>query len=248
MKTIAYTIADKANKPHADKMITSFHKFHPDIEVIVYNEKDIGNQVNYYRSTPLFAKELIKKYNLVLKLDADQIITGSLDYLFSEEYDVATVMNFNRVDPPKYGQVGVFDIAPPMYMNCGLVAMRSKKFIDHWWDLCNSFHFENLQYKEQDLLNILVYYGDYVVECLDYPNKVKDYHAWHGLVSKGEYNRMIMRDGKLILPKAKDRYPEEDKEIKVLHAAGGGGDKKIGDCYRLYFNEEVIAYIDGLIK
>lgn len=248
MKIIAFTIADDKNKVHADKMIASLHKFHPDIEVKVYGAKEVGEQKNYYRTTPMFAKDLIKDYDLVLKLDADMLITGNLDYLFEEKYDVGTVLNYNRVDQKTYGDITVFDVPPQMYVNAGLVAMTSKKFIDHWWYLCNSYHFDNLRYREQDLLNILVHYGDYQVECFDFPNRVKNYSAWHGLIAKGEYNKMIMRDGKLILPKNKDRYPEADKEIKVLHSAGGGNEPKIGDAYRTLFSEEVITYIDGLIK
>lgn len=248
MKIIVFTVADENNIVHARKMIKSFHKFHPDIDVKVYEAEDVGNEANYYRSTPMFAKELIKDYDLVLKLDADQIITGNLDYLFKEEYDVGTVLNFNRVDKKIYGEVTVFDIPPQSYVNCGLVAMRSKKFIDHWWVLCNTYHFQNLRYREQDLLNMMIHYGDYVVECFDFPNKVKNYQAWHGLISKGEYNKMIMRDGKLILPKSKDRYPEVDKEIKVLHSAGGKTEPKIGDSFRTLFSEDVIKYIDSLIK
>lgn len=247
-KIIAFTIADKNNMPHAEKMINSFHKFHPNIEVKIFNEKDVGDKVNYYRSTPMFAKDLIDDYDVVLKLDADQIVTGKLDYMFEAEYDVGTVLNFNRVDPPIYGQVTVFNIPPAMYVNCGLVAMRSKKFIDHWWMLCNTYHFQTLRYREQDLLNIMIHYGDYLVECFDFPDKVKGYEAWHGLIAKGEYNKMILKDGKLILPKNKDRYPEVDKEIKVLHSAGGTNEPKIGDAYRTLFSEEVIKYIDGLIK
>ena len=170
-KIIAFTVADKANKKHANKMIKSFHKFHPDIEVKIYNEKDVGDDVNYYKATPMFAKELIDDYDLVIKMDADQIVTGNLDYLFKAQYDVGTVLNFNRADHKMYGRVTVFDVPPVMYVNCGLVAMRSKSFINHWWNLCNSYHFENLQYKEQDLLNILVHYGDYVVDCFDFPDK-----------------------------------------------------------------------------
>lgn len=248
MKIIAFTIADENNRRHADKLINSFHKFHPNIEVKIYGDKEVGEKINYYRTTAMFAKDLIEDYDLVLKLDADMIVTGRLDYLFEEKYDIGTVLNFNRVDPPVYGNVTVFDIPPQMYVNAGLVAMTSKKFIDHWWFLCKSYHFQNLQYKEQDLLNILVHYGDYLVECFDFPNEVKKYNAWHGLIAKGEYNKMVLRDGKLILPKNKDKYPEVDKEIKVLHSAGGGNEPKIGDAYRTLFNEEVIKYIDGLIK
>ena len=248
MKIIAFTIADKDNKRHAEKLEKSFHHFHPDIELKVYDEKNVGDKINYYRSTAMFAKDLMKDYDLVLKLDADQIVTGNLDYIFERDYDVATVLNFNRVDPPKYGKIGVFDIAPTEYMNCGLVAMRSKKFIEHWWSLCNSNHFQNLRYKEQDLLNILVHYGDYKVICLDFPDPAFNYNAWHGLISKGEYLKMRLSDGKLILPKALNNYPEKDKEIKVLHSAGGGYEKRIGDSYRTLFNEDVINYIDNLIK
>lgn len=248
MSAIAFTIADKNNIHHAEKMINSLHKFHPELEVRVYKEEDIGDPINYYRSTPMFARLLIKKYDTVIKLDADQIITGNLDHVLNSKYDVGVVMNYNRVDPPKYGPVGVFDIVPQEYMNCGFVVLKSERFLLKWWQLCNSAHFMNLPYKEQDLLNILIHYGDYKVECFDYPNGIKNYHAWHGLISKGEYHRMEMRDGKLILPGAADGYPECDKEIKVLHAAGGGNEKRIGDSYRLFFNEECIKYIDGLVK
>jgi hypothetical protein len=244
---IAFTVADRKNYPHALKLQNSFHKFHPDIELKIYTDKDIKDNENYYRQKPMFARELIKDHEVVLGLDADQIITGSLDYIFEQEYDAAVVMNFNRVDPPIYGPVSILDVPPTEYMNCGLVAMRSVKFIKHWWNLCNSYHFRNMQYREQDLLNILVHYGNYHVECLDFPDLINNYHAWHGLIAKGEYNKVVLRDGKLILPKADDNYPEQDKEIKVLHLAGGGNEKKIGDTYRLYFNEEVIKYIDGLV-
>lgn len=248
MKPVVFTIADQNNMKHAEKMINSLKKFHPDLEVIVYTEKDIGDPINYYRATPMFARFLIKKYNPVIKMDADQIVTGSLDYLLNQKCDIGTVMNINRVDHLKYAPVGVFDIVPQEYMNAGLVVMRDERFIVNWWRLCNSAHFKNLQYKEQDLMNIMIHYGDYKVVCFDYPDKVNNYHAWHGLIAKGEYDKMIMRDGKLILPKGEDGYPEQDKEIKVLHSAGGKNEKKIGDSYRLYFNEEVIKYIDGLIK
>ena len=220
MNKIAFTVADETNKPHAEKMINSLHKFHPDLEVIVFNEKDVGEVVNYYKATPMFARELIKEYDVVLKLDADQIITGNLDYLFDEDYDVGTVLNYNRVDSKVYDPVGVWNVSPEAYMNCGLVAMKNQEFIDHWWMLCNKPYFNMFRYREQDLLNILVEYGNYTVECFDIPNKIKDYDAWHGLVSKGEYDKMVMKDGELILPVGEDDYPKSEKVIKVLNSAG----------------------------
>lgn len=246
MKIISYTIADQKNKPYAEMMINSFHKFHPDIEVKVYDEKDVGSKENFYRATPLFAKELINDYDLVLKLDADQIITGDLSHAFELDYDVAGVINFSRSDIKTYGPVTTLDVPVDQYFNCGLVAMKSKKFVTHWWNLCTSYHFHHYQYKEQDLLNIMIHYGDYNIVCLDRYDPVYDYSAWHGLLSKGEWNRCELRGGKLILPKADDKYPERDKEIKIIHWAGGGLEQKMN--YRAYFNEEVISYLDGLVK
>ncbi len=248
-KAVIFTVADEANKPFADQLEKSLRKFHSEEEVdfICYSAEDVGDKVNYYRQKPMFARFLIKTYDLVIGMDADQIITGKLDYILNEKYEVGVVMNFNPTDFKKYGPICVFDIPPQDYMNAGLVAMRSERFIINWWRLCTSAHFKNLQYKEQDLLNIMVQYGDFQVECFDFPNKAKNYSAWHGLVSKGEYAKMVMKDGKLILPKGENGYPEEDKEIKALHSAGGAGEKKINESYRLYFNEEVISYLDGLI-
>lgn len=247
---VLFTVADKNNLKYAKQLENSVRKFHSkdELDFILFTEEDVGDKLNFYRQKPMFASRLIDKYDLVIGADADQICTGDLTYLFEKEYDVGVVLNYNRVDPAKYGQIGILDITPTEYMNCGLVAMRSKQFIDHWWSLCNSNHFFNLRYREQDLLNILVHYGNYEVVCFDFPDKTRNYSAWHGLIAKGEYNKMIIQDNKLILPKAKDNYPEADKEIKMLHSAGGGNEQKIGDAYRLYFNEEVIKYIDKLVK
>lgn len=249
-KAVLFTVADQNNQRYAKQLENSLRKFHPESEIDfkLFTEADVGEKINYYRQKPMFARELLKEYELVIGADSDQIITGDLNYLLTEEYDLGAVLNFNRVDPKKYGYVSCFNIPPNEYMNAGLVALRSLKLAEHWWRLCNSRYFETLQYREQDILNILVHYGDYKIECFDFPNKAKDYHAWHGLIAKGEYNKVIMRDGKMILPKAQDKYPEHDKEIKVLHTAGGGNEKKINDSYKIYFNEEVSEYIDSLIK
>jgi len=244
MRIIAYTAADKNNMEYVRKMTNSFHHFHPDIEMKIYTELDIKDPINWYKQKPLFAKELIKDYDLVIGFDADQIITGDLSYMFDKDYDVAVVNNFCRSDIPIYGAISVFDIPVDQYMNCGMVAMKSAKFINNWWNLCNSFHFQNMRYREQDLLNLMIHFGDWKVLPLD--RSVVGYNAWHGLLSKGEWLKMKLVDGKLILPKAKDNYPESDKEIKVMHWAGGNQPNKLN--YRITCTEEVIEYLDKLVK
>ena len=249
---IAFTICDDKNKWMLPYLENSLRKFHTpeELPLLVYGQKEldmIQDPAKFYKATPLFARKLIKEYDLVLKLDVDQIIMGSLDFILKmKDYDIGTVLNINRVDPPRYGLVQVFDIPPHIYYNCGMVAMRNEEFVNHWFDLCNSYHFNQLQYKEQDLLNIMCHYGDYKVRCFDMPDKIYNYFAWHGLVFKGEENKAILRNGKVIVPRGQDNYPDHDMEVKAWHSAGGGMEKKLN--YRVFFNEELIKHIDYLIS
>jgi hypothetical protein len=231
--------------------LNSLRKFHNEEElpVVVYGDAEmnaIKDPAKYYRATPMFAKELIKEYKLVIKADVDQIITGDLGYIFTKEYDVGTVYNWNRVDPPIYGEVGIATIQPIEYYNCGFVAMRNAQFINHWWGLCMSPHFERMPMREQGFLNILTHYGFYRVMCFDNYDPISGYSSWHGLRSKGEWNKIVLKGKKLILPQGADGYPEMPKQIRVLHWAGGDGAPKLD--YKIYFDEKVIEYLDYLTE
>lgn len=253
-KRIAFTIADENNMQYAKMMINSLRKFHTEEElpVAIVSGKGLQKRLSkdphfFYRATPVVGKELLKDYDLVIKLDADQIIMGDLSYIWEQEgYDVGTVYNINRVDPQRYGNVTIQGVPAQKYYNCGLVAMRSKEFVNHWHDLCFSEMFYNLQYREQDLLNILAHYGRYNINCFDQYDPVHRYFAWHGLLAKGEGLRMKLKDGEVILPRGEDNYPDRDVVIKVYHFAGGKDENKYN--YRTQFNEEIISHIDHLIS
>lgn len=251
---IAFTIADESNMWMAEKLTNSLRKFHSEEELplMVISGDDLKARLKkdpafFYRATPIIARELIDEYETVLKLDADQIITGSLDFVLkSEGWDIGTVINYNRRDVQIYGAVTVWDIDITKYYNCGLVVMRSKEFINHWYDLCYSWHFNNYQMREQDLLNILCHYNPYKVKCFDYYDKVNDYSAWHGLVAKSEWQDIVLTDDKklMLYPKG-DNYVSRPTEVKVLHWAGGHGEKKMH--YRTRFSEDVVEYLDYLV-
>jgi len=246
---IAFTVADKNNIEDAKLMEKSLRAFHSEKELPlkIYTEESIGDRINFYRQKPFFMRHLIEDYELVIGLDADQLIVGNLDYILKTPYEVGTVLNWNPHDEPIYGPITVFDIPPRMYFNCGLVATRSKKFVQHWWNLCNSYHFQTLKYKEQDILNVIVHYGTYETLCFDFYDKVRDYRAWHGLAAKGNWNRAVLRDKDIIIPKDIDKkYPEEDTVLKVIHFAGGQESPKMN--YRIYFNEDVIEFIDKILN
>ncbi len=184
IKTCAFTIADAKNLPWAKMMEKSFHHFHPDIPLIIYGDKEIAEvgmhpSQFFYLATPYYARKLIKEYDQVLKLDADQIITAPLEILDSpENFDVGVVYNWTRDRISE--TIKVWDVTPQGYFNNGFVVFRNADLIEHIWKLCNERYFSNYQFREQDMLNIVCYYGDYKVKPID----VGD--SWYGLRSKSE--------------------------------------------------------------
>lgn len=233
-------------------MENSLRKFHKDVDYHLVEGDELATHLRvdpqfFYRATPIIAEKYIKDYELVLKIDADSIITGSLDAVFNTvDYDIGTVINWNRVDPQQYGYVQGWGIQPPEYFNCGFVAMRSEAFIRHWKALCFSPQFDRMQYREQDLLNVLCYYGNYNVRCFDHPNS-PELGYWYGLISKGEWNRAILKNDAIIVPKGEGDtpFPDRDMELKVLHFAGGAGATKMN--YKIFFSDDVSERLDRLV-
>jgi len=242
-KVIAVCIANEANLKYFEMMKNSLRKFHTEEELplaLVGPEqlKDNPDPNLFFRATPILGKQFLDLgYETVIKLDVDQVITGKLNHIWENpDYDVAVVQNSNPKEMATY-PVSVWDIPPMAYINCGFVVMRSKEFVDHWLNLCFSPHFDHYQMREQDLLNILVFYGNYKVRMLDNSNK------WHGLISKQYWLNMQLKDDKLILPKG-DWPNDEDKEIVCLHWAGGNVPNKIN--FNTQFKPEIAKYLNDL--
>ena len=245
-KRICFTIADQNNLQYAEKMINSLRKFHSEKElpmVVIGPDKlkEIlpKDPMFFYRATPIIAKDLWNQgYDTIIKIDSDSIITSDLSHTWSDEFDVGVVNNSNPREM-KRQEVNVWNIHPLSYVNCGYVVMKSERFINHWFNLCNSFHFDFYQYKEQDLLNIMVFYMDFKVAFLDGGNK------WNGLISKGYWPQIELRKDKLVLPK-NDEWGQEDKEICVLHWAGGNQPDKLN--FKIHFKPEVAKWLEKLTK
>jgi len=225
-KRIFFTIADNNNLVHYEKLKNSLNKFHPDIELRLFDQKfveSLGDPKFYYRATPILAMKLFNEgYDQVCKLDADQIITGSLSDIWDGDYDASCVLN-----DPTY-PIACWDIHP--YFNCGLVVLKSKEFVLHWFRLCQSEHFDRYQMREQDLLNILASdYMNYKIRNLDEGINIYGESAkplWHTTELKG--NDLMIGDRKLC----------------VIHLGGGQTKPNI----RTRFTEEVVNKIGELIK
>ena len=65
----------------------------------------------------------------------------------------------------------------------------------------------------------------------------------HGLISKGFWLDMIVKNNKLILPK-NEEWNKEDKTVKVLHWAGGNTPDKMN--FNLQFKEGVAKWLQKI--
>ena len=228
---VAFTPCDNTpqNLRFFEQMKNSLRKFHSEEELpLLKFDNPTQDRQFWYRATPQIAKDLIKEYEMVLKLDCDQIFLSSIAHILEDRdnYDVGTVLNDLSLR--------VWDIET--YSNCGLVVMKSEEFINHWWRLCNTPHFLRYQYREQDLLSILTSdYFNYRVKCFD------DSDKWHGLIAKPFWPQFILKDKKVIL-----ESPKGEKELCVIHFAGGDDPTK--GNFRVRFKPEIVKYIEEMIK
>lgn len=242
---VFFTIADENNQKYLKKLRASLKRFHPDIPLEVVEGEPLQETLKidsqfFYRATPGVARDLLKQYETVVKIDADSVVTGDLSHTWDGEFDIAVVNNSNPREMAVY-PVTVWNIHQLSYLNAGFVVMKSEAFVDHWWRLCTSPHFNYYQMREQDLMNIMIFYGNYKVRFLD----ASPY--WHGLISKGYWNLIELRDDKLILPNNGSWPSDGDKEIKVIHFAGGNlpVDKM---NFNIKFKEEVAEWLNKLTK
>lgn len=243
MKTVFFTIADQANLGYAKMMEKSLKYFHPEAELRIYTEKELKKTGIeppriFYLSAPYFADKLFNEgYDTVIKIDADSIVLSDLSEVFDDNsYDVGTVMNWNRVDPLKFGLIDLCTISPQEYYNNGFVVLKNRKFVDEWLRLCFTKHFDKMPFREQGFLNIVSHYFDFKVKCLDKGG------SWWGLISKGEWLKTVMREGKVIIPKSEDGFPNMDIWLRVIHWAGGANEPKMK--YKQNFPEDVIQFLN----
>lgn len=157
MKTVFFTIVDdRVFYPGGTHiLVNSFKRFHPDIDLVVFRQDMIDKvfkekNINFYQAKPTFAKLLTSKYDLVVNIDCDHIITGRLDEVLKGDYDVGAPWNFND-----YENASFENITEEMYLQAGMVASTNKKFWDVW-EIENRDAMKYLR-KENDIVNLVVY-------------------------------------------------------------------------------------------
>lgn len=200
----------------------------------------------YYRQKPILGEELLKEFDLVVGFDVDQIVLGTLeDIIKVKTYDVGVVVNWNRHDEKFYPLVHMMPYIQPIeYFNCGMVAMRSKKFVHDWKVWCFKSNFDKSQYKEQDGLNFLTHHGNYSVWCFDMPSSNEGDIHWFGILSKGELANAYIEDGMVTIDKGigKSPFPPRRVRVHLIHMGGGGGAPK--DNWGAICSPALMQYIE----
>lgn len=231
MRKVAFTIVDdKYYYPIGTHIfINSFKRFHPDIPLVIFRQNTIDKvfaekEINFYNSKPTFAKLLTDKYDLVVNIDADTIITARLHEVFDGIYEVGAVWNYND-----YENASFENITEKMYVQAGLVASNKKEF----WDIWEKENKRASYYirKENDILN-LVWYNNPTISKMERIifDKKKNYLGCKSLNRESEF----YLEGKKIMCRG--------EQVKAYHWARGADMPKL-QFNRLPFAPDVRDYL-----
>ena len=229
------------------KMINSFYKFHPDIPLYIFTNKDIQRELvkypqnihNFYYLNPVMSLTLADRFEKVVHIDADSLVTGRMEELIEADFEVATVRNNNDFGKACNGPPETFNgiIDWQVYANCGLVASTNKRFWERWIEL-NIANSNRFKQHEQDIMNYMLHkekeFENLLLDSIDK-------NVYYGLSSADgtetlwdSWKEIEVFDNKLYL---------NGKLIKVLHNAGGFVEKLNIDKL---FNSRTASFIKNL--
>lgn len=249
MKTIFFTICDTSlqkglpNSRNLDftGFMNSFKKFHPDIEMRVFNEHDMkALNLNYYNAKATFGRILSDGYDLVVNVDADHYFFDRCDEILAADYDVACPANFNETDnlvaikvtSGINGDGNKHDLVSVVqFLQGGLIASPNKLFWRHY-EYAVKKYYEQFVCKENDVLNLVAYLYPYEVKildgCIDY--RKPEHRRWYGCSIINKEKKCVVSNGKVTC---------EGKPVKAYHFAHGGGKRSYTDV----FSAEVSDFI-----
>ena len=208
------------------RAMASCKYFHPDIQIeymdhVVLAKFKKDNNISQHTLSASIGIELLKKYDRVIHIDADSIVTAPLTEALELDYDFAAVKNNNHYG--KAGFCGAFSrtnkltgkfISIGDYLNTGFHAATNLEFMKDW-ELHGIKYADEQLLLDQDVMNDIFYSGKYncvVLDPTDSPYYYGVSNTWGTNNHYDSWRIMTVEDNKLML---------DDRQVKVLHAAGG---------------------------
>jgi len=244
MKTVVFAIISDLFYIHGGGIlfINSFHHFHPDIDLVVFRQNMIDKWVDpkaktsyvidktgqrktsFSTAKPVFGKLLTNKYDKVINIDCDTIITGRLDEVLKDDWEVGGVWNFNDFENAYFD-----NITAEMYIQAGMVGSTKPLFWEKW-DEANK-DASNYKRIENDTLNLVIYNDSEIKKLkLKIFDKDKDYY---GCKSLNREKEMYIENDELML---------RGEKVKAYHQAKGPILPKLR-FERLGFKPEVVDWL-----
>jgi|ERR1017187_197988 hypothetical protein len=192
MKILAVTNCQECCKKNFGfyKLINSWKYFHPNIEIVNWDDKETERIKRDYKNfdllsfMPIVMLEAKQRYNadLVIKIDSDSIILDKLTEIIdcNDSTQIFSVRNdgdhIGNKDEKRNRPPTIRDIPNEKYLNCGLIATNSEQFLKEWYkynkNLIEKYgNIENARevcpMVEQGSYNIIAASGKYKVKILD---------------------------------------------------------------------------------
>jgi len=233
----------------AELAITSFKKWHPDIDVFIFNKDNIDHEMVYdytagyckfYYASTLFDKG----YDKVISLGVDTITCNRLDELIDNNEDVLVSLDFN------YGiTLNQIPLSPNNCFNGDVVCFNNKDLLNELLYIMREHPISH--YLEQGLLSQILW-----IQPNIYTHRVLDIHD-----TSSVYNCRVYYYDESNNHSFHKHYPYPfkvenealisplNKKIKVLHLVKGFGTlnkesfiNEVNSCKNGMWNEETKKY------
>ena len=227
MKTAFFTwITDNYRNNHIDfdSFYRSFKTFHSDIDLIVFDDRDISailKQKPWLTNTNCkasFAKLIYNDYDLLVNIDSDFYFFDRCHEILLGDYDIAACANFNIVQNVSLQSQTIDDynicsVDEIRYVQGGLIASTNKDFWDHYEYLSEKLA-HKLPIYENDVLNILWHCENYKTKILDgdYDFRSDKFSCYYNCSSLGRIHNSIVMNDKIYL---------DNKPLRSYHVAHG---------------------------
>lgn len=274
MKIVALIICDENIYSGGYKTINSLKFFHPEIEIALYNSKEIERVKATYNindlwfSSPFFCFDYIKNNgapDLLIKLGGDCLVLGELNEAINSEYDVACARNDPDIGDrdERHNRPDIIrNIPNHEWVNADGVFIKNFNFLNDWLYLTWLYKEGRVLalkdygkiYKGDDMssLNVIFRLGNYKTKILD----PKGSPIIYGSSGNGKEGPNGIEDRNhwatwktIYFDGNKCIMPSDgrtgDRVIKILHQGGGFNMQKLD--YKL-FNPEFKKYIQEITK